>query len=152
VFFVPAAGVCGAIAACSQASPTAKNPGDDIYVDTEASTTSYAQPDGYVAPDSPFAPVYEDATYGSTYGGEGGYTALTVCEPPDGSTPSDAGAAGADASPAYGTGSAGACLPFPAECADATPCTCLITHFAAQTPCTYPHCETGNGFSIDCPQ
>ncbi len=155
LLFVPAAGVCGVIAACSQASPTTKNPGDDIFNDTEASTAMYAQPDGYVAPDSPFAPVNEDATYGSSYGATG-YQVLSVCEPPDGSSPSDAAAAhdaaATDASSAYGTGSSAGCLPFPPECAGATPCTCLIAHFAAQTPCTYPHCETGMGFSIDCPQ
>jgi hypothetical protein len=156
------------VAACSQASSPAKNPGDDIYVDVEASTM-LPQPD---------AADYDDGFFNGTdgaYGATSGDIVLTICPPPDGSVSDGSAGAGADSaapkasasdasavaysdagwsSGAYGTtGSAGPCQAMPAACASQPTCDCFLTALKSTLPCTYPHCDDamGAGFPIYCP-
>ncbi len=75
--------VCMA-AACSTTSSAPLGKGDTLYVDVEASTLlPKQQPDDASDDSSVFARVDGSDIYGAAYDA---YAALTVCEPPDGST------------------------------------------------------------------
>lgn len=163
--------VCMA-AACSTISSAPLGKGDTIYVDVEASTLPKQQPDDASDDSSVFARVDGSDIYGAAYDA---YAALTVCEPPDGSTSEKGdsgkkgdGAAGSnpvepdssiepeggsdDAAAPYAAADGGAaCEPLPAACASQPDCECLLNALAASLPCTYPNCRINHGFHIYCP-
>jgi|HubBroStandDraft_2_1064218.scaffolds.fasta_scaffold05164_6 hypothetical protein len=170
-FSVLAGGALVMAAACSQGSAPAKNPGDDLTVDVEASTTMPSQPDAADYDDGFFNGT--DGPYGSGYG-TSGPPVITICPPSDGGDGSagDGGAASdatvyasqgqssgnpygdAGSTGAYGSGaSTGPCTPIPAACASQPNCTCFLTVLKSSLSCTYPHCDDGMsaGFSIYCP-
>jgi hypothetical protein len=146
-------------------------------------TTSPTATDADLDPDGIFDPLDSSSIYGNGNYDAAQYAVLRICLPPDASAsskdggkaskdagvtsePVEASAGSPDASAGgtgvvytdagYVVGDAG-CVDFPSSCdptAQPSPCSCLLGAFAADVPCTYPHCEDNSdksGYTMYCP-